>query len=366
MTAAPHIIKARDYALTGPESQRAVERGLASAEWYHSDVPRKEMKALMRRSDAPATRDTALWFGLLGVTGAFGIWLWGTWAAVPFFVVYGVLYGSACDSRWHECGHGTAFKTEWKNDVVYQIASFMVMRNPISWRWSHARHHTDTIIVGRDPEIAVMRPADIARLVLQFVGLPGLYHDLRRLVVNAMGRLSLDEVEYIPESERPKAVFWGRVHVGIYLAAIVWAVLAQSFLPLMLIGGPRIYGCWHMVMTGLLQHGGMAEDVLDHRLNSRTVLMNPVSRWIYWNMNYHVEHHMFPMVPYHALPALHAKIKDDLPAADRGIIAAYGAMFAAILRQRVDPTYKLRPRLPATARPYREDLHDLEVTKGLN
>ena len=34
----------------------------------------------------------------------------------------------------------------------------------------------------------------------------------------------------------------------------------------------------------------------------RTVLMNPVSRFIYWNMNYHVEHHMFPMVPYHALP----------------------------------------------------------------
>jgi fatty acid desaturase len=43
----------------------------------------------------------------------------------------------------------------------------------------------------------------------------------------------------------------------------------------MLIGGPRIYGAWHMVLTGLLQHGGLAEDVLDHRLNSRTVLHEP-------------------------------------------------------------------------------------------
>ena len=41
--------------------------------------------------------------------------------------------------------------------------------------------------------------------------------------------------------------------------------------------------------------------------------MNPVFRFIYWNMNYHVEHHMFPMVPYHALPALHAEVADDLP-----------------------------------------------------
>ena len=39
----------------------------------------------------------------------------------------------------------------------------MLMRNPVTWRWSHARHHTDTIIVGRDAEIAVMRPPDLAQ-----------------------------------------------------------------------------------------------------------------------------------------------------------------------------------------------------------
>jgi hypothetical protein len=31
----------------------------------------------------------------------------------------------------------------------------MVMRESTVWRWSHTRHHSDTIIVGRDPEIAV-------------------------------------------------------------------------------------------------------------------------------------------------------------------------------------------------------------------
>ncbi len=31
----------RDYSLTGPSSRRAVEAGLAAAEWYHTDVPRK-------------------------------------------------------------------------------------------------------------------------------------------------------------------------------------------------------------------------------------------------------------------------------------------------------------------------------------
>ena len=73
---------------------------------------------------------------------------------VPF-AIYGALYGSTSDSRWHESGHGTAFKTDWMNNVLYEIASFMVMRESTPWRWSHTRHHSDTIIVGRDPEIAI-------------------------------------------------------------------------------------------------------------------------------------------------------------------------------------------------------------------
>ncbi len=158
MDMTPIPVDQRDYGLTGRDGRHAVEIGLASAEWYHSDVPRKVMKDLMQRSDGPALRDTALWFALLFGTAAGGIWFWGSWVAVPFFIVYGVLYGSSCDSRWHECGHGTAFRTPWMNDRVYQIASFMVMRNPVTWHWSHARHHTDTYIVGRDAEIVWMRP----------------------------------------------------------------------------------------------------------------------------------------------------------------------------------------------------------------
>ena len=353
----------RDYSLTGQSRQQAIDVGLASAEWYHSDVPRKQMKELMQRSDGPAIRDTVIWLGLLGLTGGLGASLWGSWACLPFFLVYGVLYGSACDSRWHESGHGTAFKTGWMNDAVYQIASFMVMRNPTAWRWSHARHHTNTIIVGLDPEIGFMRPPRILMTALNFIGIPFIFYDLRTLLRHAVTGLNAAEKTYIPDSERPKALFWARCHIAVYAATVLLAIGLQSVLPLMLIGGPRIYGCWHMYMTGLIQHGGLAEDVVDHRLNSRTVYMNPVSRWIYWNMNYHVEHHMFPMVPYHALPRLHEVIKHDLPAPNPSILAAYVEMTRALLRQRHDPSHYARKDLPATARPYRDEFHALEIAR---
>ena len=112
----------RDYSLLGEDSRRAVENGLAAAEWSHTDIPRKEMKALMAREDQPAIRDTIILFGAMFVFAGIGIWLWPSWWSAPFWLSYGVFYGSAMDSRWHECGHGTPFRTPWMNNAVYQIA----------------------------------------------------------------------------------------------------------------------------------------------------------------------------------------------------------------------------------------------------
>ena len=347
----------RDYSLLGPDALRAVETGLAAADWYHSEVPRKDMKALMKRTDQPAIRDTIILFGcMVGFAGA-GIALWPSPLSIPFWLAYGVLYGSAMDSRWHECGHGTAFKTRWMNDVVYQIAAFMMIRNPATWRWSHARHHTDTIIVGRDPEIVAMRPPALMRIALNFVGICDAWAGWGRMLLNASGRLDPEEATFVPDSERQKVVNVARVWVLVYGVALMTAVATGSILPLMLIGLPRLYGAWHHVMTGVLQHAALADNVIDHRLNSRTVYMNPISRFIYWNMNYHVEHHMYPMVPFHRLPELHERIKDDLPAPNSSIWHAYREALPVLKRQLANEDYFLKRDLPDTARPYREDFH---------
>ncbi len=347
----------RDYAMSGADARRAVETGLAAAEWYHTDIPRKEMKALMARADQPAIRDTGLLFGCMALFAGLGIALWPSWGSAPFWLAYGVLYGSAMDSRWHECGHGTAFRTRWMNDWLYQIASFCMVRNPVQWRWSHARHHTDTIIVGRDPEIQAMRPPALGRIALNFLGLLDAWQGWTKMLRNAAGRLDPDEADYVPEHEAPRLIRVARIWVAIYAATIALALATSSLLPLMVIGLPRLYGAWHHVMTGLLQHAGLADNVTDHRLNTRTVYMNPVSRFIYWNMNYHIEHHMFPMVPFHALPRLHDRIRADLPAPSPSILAAYREVLPILWRQLRNEEHFLTRALPPTARPYRAELH---------
>ena len=274
-----------------------------------------------------------------------------SWWAVPFFLAYGVLYGSTSDSRWHEAGHGTAFKTRWIDEGLYQVASFMIMRDPTTWRWSHTRHHTDTLIVGRDPEIAVMRPARLARLLANYFGLVDVPTAFRLLFIHAAGRLTADEADYVPESERSKVYRTARIHLAIYAVTIALAIGLRSWLPVVLIGGPRIYGAFMLQVYGFTQHAGMGENVLDHRLNTRTVKMCVVNRFLYWNMNYHVEHHMFPMVPYYRLAELHEEIKHDCAPVYPSLWAAYKEIIPAVLHQLRDQEYYVRRELLPGAAP---------------
>ena len=132
----------------------------------------------------------------------------------------------------------------------------------------------------------------------------------------------------------------------IYAVVIASAIAWRSWTPIFLFVLPQFFGTWLMIVHNTLQHAGLAENVLDHRLNCRTVYMNPISRFIYWNMNYHLEHHLFPLVPYHALPRLHAAVKDDCPAPYPSILAAWRELLPAILRQVKDPDYHVQRPLP--------------------
>jgi Na+-transporting NADH:ubiquinone oxidoreductase subunit F len=238
-----------DYSLVGVNAARAVEAGLAEADWYQCPVPRPVMRKLLERRDGPAIRDTVIWFGLIFASGYAGYLLWGSWWAIVPFAVYGMLYASTSDSRWHEAGHGTAFKTDWMNNALYEIASFMVMRESTVWRWSHTRHHSDTIIVGRDPEIAVPRPPNLRAIILGFFNLP-VYPKYFRHLLHSIGRMSADERTFIPESEFPKIYRKARIYVLIYASSSDWRSRPEASCRSSTSASSNLYGTWLVVSTG--------------------------------------------------------------------------------------------------------------------
>jgi len=174
---------------------------------------------------------------------------------------------------------------------------------------------------------------------------------VRNVSLHCMGRLTPEEITYIPETEHAKMFARARIYALIYAGIIALSIYTGSILPLMFIGLSSFYGVWLMPIYGYTQHAGLAENVLDHRLNCRTVYMNFINRFLYWNMGYHVEHHMFPLVPYHALPKLHELVKSDMPTPYNGIVDAYKEIIPTIVRQAKEPIYYINRELPTAPLP---------------
>ena len=135
-----------------------------------------------------------------------------------------------------------------------------------------------------------------------------------------------------------------RAFTFILAISVATAIWAWHPLPILIVGLPTIYGAWLFIFFGVTQHAGLQEDVLDHRLNTRTVYMNPIFRFLYSNMNYHLEHHLFPDVPYYSLPALHAELRPYLPEPSPSCLNAYNEIFTILRKQKSNPQAEITTR----------------------
>ncbi len=243
--------KRRDYSLTGPENRKAEEKGLAAAEWYTCPIPRQRLKELMKRKDGPAIRDTLIWFAALIGLGVAAYYSWGTWWAIPAFFLYGVVYALPGNSRWHECGHGTAFKTPWMNEVLYQISSFMCLFPATLGDGAMPDIIPTPLSSAAIPRLSPRGRQSGASYSWKFFRLHGGPRDLKRVILHFFGKMDKEEESYIPVSERRKVCWEARVWVFIFLAVIASCVYMQSILPAMFIGLPTFYGSSGFSLPGL-------------------------------------------------------------------------------------------------------------------
>ncbi|GLR46109.1 fatty acid desaturase [Mesorhizobium amorphae] len=313
--------------------------------WWMPDIKRKELKQLMQRQDRRPLANYLLWLALLVGTGVLAFMTLGTWWAVPAFLIYGTIYSSS-DPRSHDLGHGATFKSRWLNSIFCNLCLFMTLKEPIDWRWRHTRHHTDTIHVGLDPEILVTRPADLLRVAADFFFLMQAKGELKSIITHAFGVVSHDALHYVPKSEWRKMFWSSRFYLACIVGVIAWCIAAGTIVPLLFIWGPRFYANWLNYFGFLSQHAGLAEDSHDHRLNTRTFTMNPAFEFLYANLNYHIEHHVYPSIPYYNLPVLHRMIRDELPYTYTGLIDVSREVLPVLWRQAHDAGYFTTRELP--------------------
>ncbi|MEX3934274.1 fatty acid desaturase [Paraburkholderia phymatum] len=316
--------------------------------WHRVRIDRKVLKELSTRSDARGLSQVG---GFLGLVVASGVLAWfslGTAWVVPAFLLYGTVFAFS-EAAAHELGHGTVFKTRWLNEAAYWIICFMSWREQVYSRWLHAKHHTFTHLTAapyKDPELAFKRPLSYLKLFTDFVRVSHGIQFLGAICLHSFGVITRAAEEVVPPAEYRKMCANSRILLACYVAVFVWAILARSWLPIMFLFLPRAYGTWLHELCALTQHTGLKENVFDHRVSSRTVKLNPFVRFLYWNMNYHIEHHMFPSVPFHALPTFHEAVAAQMPTPYAGLWSAWREILTIFARQRHDPEYVVVRDLP--------------------
>lgn len=302
------------------------------------DLDRRELKRLMRRTDAHGLAYFFGWLATLLVLG-YGLHLsLGTWWVVPAMLVYGTVLGVGAYSISHECAHGTPFRSRWLNETVNWFTALIYTEEPIYRRYTHADHHTHTWITGQDTQMNPYLPMTLWGYVKELLGLYLFVANAKVLVRGALGRPEVTDYKgapknSIPQSEYAKIKWNSRAYLAIYLGLVVWAVAGQTWVPVIYVFLPRLIGNPALQLVAIPQHAEMRADVTDLRLSTRTWRTHPIVNFFQWNMAYHLEHHLYPMVPFHALPGLHALVRDKTPTPAPGMFAAHAGIIRAILRR---------------------------------
>jgi fatty acid desaturase len=137
--------------------------------------------------------------------------------------------------------------------------------------------------------------------------------------------------------------FWITVEV-LCVAAIVCAAVLSPIPRMVLMIGWLIP---MFIINTLVNIRGMSQHTLlehhdDDITGTRSILTSPVVAFFMCNENYHLEHHLYPGVPWYNLPALHLATKAELTR--RG--APYIRSYTSFVREFIVGSFRRSPLGP--------------------
>jgi fatty acid desaturase len=286
-------------------------------------LPPEELKALSARADAPGLVRTGI-HAMAIVAGALLVWAaLGTWWVWPAMFVHGLTLVTLF-APLHESVHYTAFRSRRLAEIVGWASGAAIGWNAPYYRYFHLAHHRYTQDPLRDPELAVPVPTGWPSFLLRLSGWT--HWKNRALELWDIGRGEFGaRADWVPVSARAALVRSVRLQIVVY-GAVAAASIAT--------GSAAVLWYWLLPVT-LAQPALRAWLVCEHTLcpetddplvNTRTTLVPAALRLLMWNMPFHAEHHLYPQIPFHALPAAHEKLRPHFA----HVVQGYGPTLAAI------------------------------------
>ena len=342
--------------------------------WYRCPIEKETLKNLTLRSDLKGLMQAGGHFALFLLTGIITYYFWflGMWYSflISLFL-HGTVTSFLSGVAPHELGHGTVFRTRVYNKCFLYLFSCISWWDPYDYSVSHTYHHRYTMYPDADREnLLPLEPSLSPLLILQLFTINlfgktdrvfskgGLFSTIQLTYLSAIGKTGSTKIpsqEWLQRlhedqpSEHTKSIHWSRYLLLFHGVILIISISTGQWVLSLIISIAPFTANWTSYFVGLTQHCGLLDNVNDFRKNTRTIYLNPILSFLYWHMNWHIEHHMFAGVPCYNLKKLHMAVKEDMPA-PRTLLGAWKEMREVWCKQQDDANYQFNTTVPNSSK----------------
>lgn len=315
--------------------------------WHRSPIDRELFKELCKRSDAKALAHLlphlllTIVLGILSYRAFDSLPLY--WSLPIYFLFTNVFNFLGQSAGIHEMSHGTVFRTKALNNFFMKLISFVTWSDYVFYRTSHMHHHQYTAHHGLEMEVELPMKLRIRDFLFSLVGNPYVtYKTFISYFRRAFGIIKGEwEEQIFPEDaieKRKELVRWNRTLIVGHLLIATMILWSGNYLLLLYITYPIASSSILSYLVTMTQHSGLQPDIADSRKCCRSVKLHPIYEFLYWHMNYHIEHHMYAAVPFYNLKKLSKALEGDMPRR-QNLLASYQAIIRIQKRQKSEPNY---------------------------
>ena len=347
--------------------------------WYRCPIEGPKLRELTKRSDLQGWFQAGGHLLLFLLTGTITYLFWAQQMWLGFLLalfLHGTVASFFLGVAPHELGHGTVFRTKWLNKVFLYLFSLLSWWDPFDYASSHTYHHRYTQYPEGDREnVMPMEPNLRPFLLLQLFtinlfgrpgrnfGKGGLLWSIWVTWLSAQGKVApkdapitewLTALHADQPAEHARSMRWSRLLLLFHGTILVVSILTGQWVLTLLLSVAPFTASWAHYFVGLTQHLGLRNDVPDFRKNTRSMTLNPLLSFLYWRMNWHIEHHMYAGVPCYNLKALAREIADDMPP-PRTLVGAWREMRDIWRRQQSETGYEYDTPVPTRRQGARPD-----------
>jgi fatty acid desaturase len=258
--------------------------------------------------------DLLLWAGVAGL--AIYVHRWWVTVISVFLIGFGPFHDLLVQG--HEGTHDLISRNRRVNDLFTWFTLALAGISAEAHRRFHLDHH-HYAHTEKDPEYQFFNR------VLR--GVPGWAYFLipafAQVAVNLYGLRR----ESPPNARRRVAL---ELAAGCALhAGSAYLLGLKSYL--LFVAAPMLSGLYvASVLRSVTEHHDVVAG--DEWTNARSIVTHPILEFLWSNVNYHLEHHLYPSVPYHALPELRGALVQQYLSHGSTLDTGYGHTALMLLR----------------------------------